>query len=151
VTDRATLAKINFLKKTKLFWGIPRFQLIHVLESLHERKYLKNEVLFSQGDIGRALFIVQTGSVKLLRSDPETGESRIVAKAGPGEFFGETALLEEAERGASAVADEDCRVFMLFKIKFDSLVFVRPQTGAVIAVQLAKLLSARLRARAGQN
>ena len=63
----------------------------------------------------------------------------------PGEFFGEMALLEEMPRTATAHALEDTKVFMLFKIKLESLLFARPKIGVVIAAQLAKIMSARLR------
>jgi len=56
------------------------------------------------------------------------------------------ALLEEMPRTATAVAAEETKVFMLFKIKLDSLLYARPRIGVTIASQLARILSARLRA-----
>lgn len=144
--DEEILAKLSFLKGIKLFEGIKKRQLIHVLESLQERTYLKGETLFAQGDIGRALFIVFSGKIDLSRLDPATQKSEVIASVHPGEFFGEMALLEEMPRTATASATEDTKVFMLFKIKLESLLFSRPNIGVVIASQLAKILSARLRA-----
>ena len=77
---------------------------------------------------------------------PATHKSEVIAEVNPGEFFGEMALLEEMPRTATAYALEETRVFMLFKIKLESLLFARPKIGVVIAEQLAKILSARLRA-----
>ena len=144
--DEDILAKLGFLKSIKLFDGIRKRQLIHVLESLQERTYLKGETLFAQGDIGRALFIVFSGRIALSRTDPATQKGEVIAQVHPGEFFGEMALLEEMPRTATAHATEDTKVFMLFKIKLESLLFARPIIGVVIATQLAKILSARLRA-----
>ncbi len=146
IYDQQILCKIDFLKNISLFEGIRRSQLIHVLESLQERTYLKGETIFTQGDIGRALFIVYSGKISLLRFDEKTQKSDIIAEVNPGEFFGEMALLEEMPRTATAVAAEETKVFMLFKIKLDSLLFSYPKIGVVIASQLAKILSARLRA-----
>lgn len=146
IYDEEILAKLTFLKGIKLFDGIKKRQLIHVLESLQERTYLKGETLFAQGDIGRALFIVFSGKIALSRLDPVTQKSSVIAQVHPGEFFGEMALLEEMPRTATAHATEDTKVFMLFKIKLESLLFARPAIGVVIAAQLAKILSARLRA-----
>ena len=143
--DEEILAKLGFLKTIKLFEGIKKRQLIHVLESLQERTYLKGETIFTQGDIGRALFIVFSGKIALSRLDPATQKSEVIADVHPGEFFGEMALLEEMPRTATATATEDTKVFMLFKIKLDSLLFARPAIGVNIASQLAKILSARLR------
>ncbi len=146
IYDEDILAKLGFLKSIKLFDGIRKRQLIHVLESLQERTYLKGETLFAQGDIGRALFIVFSGKIALSRTDPATQKGEMIAQVHPGEFFGEMALLEEMPRTATAHATEDTKVFMLFKIKLESLLFARPIIGVVIATQLAKILSARLRA-----
>jgi CRP-like cAMP-binding protein len=144
--DEDILCKLGFLKGIRLFGGIKKRQLIHVLESLQERTYLKGETIFTQGDIGRALFIVFSGKIALARIDAATQKSEIIAEVHPGEFFGEMALLEEMPRTATAYALEDTKVFMLFKIKMESLLFARPTLGVNIAAQLAKIMSARLRA-----
>ncbi|OGR40926.1 MAG: hypothetical protein A2X35_03070 [Elusimicrobia bacterium GWA2_61_42] len=144
--DEEILCKLGFLKGIRLFEGIKKRQLIHVLESLQERTYLKGETIFTQGDIGRALFIVFDGKIALTRIDQATQKSEIIAEVHPGEFFGEMALLEEMPRTATAYALEDTKVFMLFKIKLESLLFARPTIGVTIAAQLAKIMSARLRA-----
>ena len=146
IYDEDILEKLDFLKNIRLFEGIKKRQLIHVLESLQERTYLKGETLFAQGDIGRALFIVFSGKIDLARLDAAAQKSEVIASVHPGEFFGEMALLEEMPRTATAIATEDTKVFMLFKIKLESLLFSRPAIGVVIAAQLAKILSARLRA-----
>lgn len=144
--DEEILGKLSFLKGISLFEGIKKRQLIHVLESLQERTYLKGETIFTQGDIGRALFIVFSGKIALSRLDKVTQKSEVIAEVNPGEFFGEMALLEEMPRTATAYALEDTKVFMLFKIKLESLLFARPAIGVNIASQLAKIMSARLRA-----
>lgn len=146
IYDEEILTKINFLRNIKLFEGISKRNLIHVLESLQERTYLKGETIFTQGDIGRALFIVFSGKISLSRLDPATKKSEDIAEVNPGEFFGEMALLEEMPRTATAYAAEETKVFMLFKIKLDSLLYTWPKIGVNIATQLAKILSARLRA-----
>ena len=146
IYDEGILAKLSFLKNIRLFEGIRRRQLIHVLESLQERTYLKGETIFAQGDIGRALFIVFSGKIALSRLSPATHKDEVIAEVNPGEFFGEMALLEEMPRTASACALEETKVFMLFKIKLETLFFSRPQIGVIIAAQLAKIMSARLRA-----
>lgn len=144
--DREILGKIDFLKTIRLFEGIKKRDVIHILENLQERTYLKGETIFAQGDIGRALFIVMSGKIALSRMDRESGKSEVIAEVRPGEFFGEMALLEEMPRTATAYALEETRVFMLFKIKLESLLFSRPRIGVVIATQLAEIMSARLRA-----
>lgn len=146
IYDKEIQAKLVFLTGIRLFEGIPRRQLIHVMESLQERTYLQGETIFAQGDTGRALFIVFSGKIALSRLDPATRKSEIISEINPGEFFGEMALLEEMPRTATAHALEETKVFMLFKIKLESLLFSRPRIGVILATQLAKIISARLRA-----
>ncbi len=191
--DKEILSKIDFLKTIRLFEGIRNRDIIHILENLQERTYLKGETIFAQGDIGRALFIVFSGKIALTRldnkadkpmtvpaqgpmdpqtakpmaapsqwptdlkpakpmavpsqwpTDLKTAKSELIAEVRPGEFFGEMALLEEMPRTATAYAMEETRVFMLFKIKLESLLFSRPKIGVVISTQLAEIMSARLR------
>lgn len=147
IYDEETLRKIEFLRRIRLFEGISKKSLIHVLENLQERTYLKGETIFAEGDIGRALFIVFSGKVTLNKLNADTGKSEPLAEVNPGEFFGEMALLEEMPRSAGAAAAEETQVFMLFKTKLESLLFSYPRIGVVIASQLARILSARLRAR----
>ena len=144
--DEDILLKLAFLRRIHLFEGINKRSLIHVLESLQERTYLKGETIFAQGDIGRALFLVFSGKISLARLDSATQKSETIAEVHPGEFFGEMALLEEMPRTATACALEETRVFILLKIKLESLLFGRPKIGVVIASQLARIMSARLRA-----
>ena len=100
--DKEILGKIDFLRTIRLFEGIRKRDIIHILENLQERTYLKGETIFTQGDIGRALFIVSSGKIALTRLDRETGKSEVIAEVRPGEFFGEMALLEEMPRTATA-------------------------------------------------
>ena len=70
--DEEVLEKINFLKNIRLFRDIGEKDLIYILESLTERTYLKGETIFTEGDIGRALFIIASGKVALTVFDKET-------------------------------------------------------------------------------
>ena len=100
--------------------------------------------LFEEGDIGRALFIVEAGSVDLVKRGVD-GRRQLLATAGKGDFFGEMALIEELPRSASAVAAVDTTVYLLYRTRLFGLVKSRPRVGVIILNQLVKLLSARLR------
>ncbi len=144
IYDEQVLKKIDFIKGLKLFEGIKKKHLIHVLENLQERKYLKGETIFAENDIGRALFIVFSGKVGIYRKN-KNGENKLISEVNPGEFFGEMALLEEMPRTATAVASEETVVFMLFKTKLEYFLFSKPQIGVHLIYHLSNILSARLR------
>lgn len=145
--DKEALEKTDFLKKIRLFYGIGKKGLIYILENLTERTYLKGETIFTEGDIGRALFIVYSGKITLNVFDKEIKKTLLLAEVHPGEIFGEMALLEEMPRSATATAIEDTRVLMMFNSKLENLFLSKPKIGIVIATQLSKVMSSRLRAQ----
>ena len=142
--DEEVSKKLDFLQQNKLFDKIPRRNMVHVLETLQERSYVKGETVFSEGEIGRALFLVISGRIDLYKNMPDGTQSK-VASIQPGEFFGEMALLEERPRTTTAVVGEDAKMFLLFKIRLDVLLYAKPQIGVIISTRLAKIISARLR------
>ena len=97
-----------------------------------------------EGDIGRALFILESGKIELTKLD-ETGKPQPLYTVQPGEFFGEMALLEQLPRTATASASERAHVYLLYRSKLDGLLLHEPRIGATIMGHLARILSARLR------
>ena len=142
--DPAYKEKRDFLTHLPIFKGLKSADFTYLLRTLQERTYLKGETLFLEGDIGRALFIVVSGSIQLTRLD-ESGKLQPVAEVKPGEIFGEMALLEEMPRTATASAGEKSKVYLLYKNKLDALLYEYPRVGVVIVHYLAQMLSARLR------
>lgn len=142
--DPAFRARAAFLRRVALFQELGSRDLGHLIQSLLEKTYAEGELLFDEGDIGRALFIVERGSVELFKRGAD-GTPQILASAGPGDFFGEMALLEEMPRSAGAVARTDTTVYLLYRTRLFGLIQSRPRVGVMILNQLARLLSARLR------
>ena len=136
--------KREFLQRIPLFRGIPRRQFGSLFRALAVRNYHAGEVLFSEGDIGRALFILERGKVALTRK-ASAGKDRPLAVLEPGAYFGEMALLEERPRTATATAREEARAHLLYKTELDKILRGSPEIGAAVMTHLAQLLSARLR------
>lgn len=143
-TDASFVKKKAFLKSLSLFQELSGRDLGQILQALHTRTYQEGEVLFIEGDIGRALFVLETGRVELSKLDPQGRPQRLIV-LGPGDFFGEMALLEQLPRSASAVALEKSTLHLLYRSKLEALLLSNPAIGASIMRHLAELLSARLR------
>jgi len=110
---------------------------------LHKRHYLKDEVIFDQGEEGKALYIVVDGEVLVCRQgEPESGR---IATLGTGTFFGELALLDDAPRAAQVRAATDCDLIVFFRDDFLSLLDTHSRIASKIARQLARHIGARLR------
>jgi len=140
----------DFTACAKFLRGVPLFEDLgvrdigYLIQSLFKKTYAQGEALFEEGDIGRALFIIETGSVELVKRGPD-GKPQLLAITGAGDFFGEMALIEELPRSASAIASIDTTVYLLYRTRLFGLVKARPRVGVIILNQLVKLLSARLR------
>src|SRR4051812_17834801 len=109
-------------------------------------RYAKHTVLkrgatiFSKGDPGNSLFAVISGTVKISISSPD-GRNAILNLIGPGELFGEIAVLDGQARTADATANTNCEIFIIDRREF--LPFVRNQP--TLSMRFIELLCARLR------
>lgn len=112
------------------------------------REVAAGEVIFDEGDEGDCAFVVDRGSVRIVTAGPGA-TPRVLAILGPGELFGEMAVLDRPQRSASAVAAETCRLFVLPKADILSLVHDVPQAALWMLNILARRL-ARMDRAVGQ-
>ena len=143
-TDPQFARRKQFLQSLDLFSELHGRDLGELAHALHARTYRPGEVVFVEGDIGRALFILESGKVELTRRGPD-GKPAPLYTLQPGEFFGEMALLESLPRAATATAVETSRLHLLYRTKLDGLLHTDPRIGMTVMRHLACLLSARLR------
>ena len=119
-------ARQPVLDKTDLFGTLPP----DLLEELRGRtalaKFRRGETIFHQGDPGDSLYIIESGSVKIVLPSPEGEEGAIIATLLRGDFFGELALLDGAPHSATAVAIEPTEALVLRRDRFDELVENEP-------------------------
>ena len=141
--------KKQFLRSLEIFKELNGSELGRMVHVLHARTYRPGEVVFVEGDIGRALFILESGKVELTRTGPG-GEALSIYTVKPGEWFGEMALLESLPRSATATATETSRLHLLYRTKLDALLQSEPRIGVAIMGHLARLLSTRLRRATGE-
>jgi CRP/FNR family transcriptional regulator, cyclic AMP receptor protein len=135
--------RLQGLKRLSLFKGLTTRELRELDELVHERSYQKDEVIFDEGDIGLGLFIVVSGRAKAASSHPAL--QHLAPEFGPGDFFGELALFEEAERTARVVALEPTEVVALFRTEFFSLLERDRVVGVKILFELARTVVSRSR------
>ena len=113
-------------------------EMLSSLEHL-VRKHPAGTVLFREGDPGRTMYVIRSGKVNIWK---EISDNDItLAVLGPGEFFGEMAILEGLPRSAGAKVVEDALLIELDKDAFGTLV----RKNGEIALRLMRRLSSRLR------
>lgn len=86
----------------------------------NETRVARDTVIFTQGDEGHEMFLIQSGRIRLTVGS--SGHQTTVATLGAGEFFGEMALLGDARRKATAVAAEDTVLLRIERDTFAMLV-----------------------------
>jgi len=109
------------------------------LYSRFGKKIPPGTVLFSEGDKGEEMYILQAGKVKI--SKRIRGVEKTLATLDKGEFFGEMAILNDKPRSASAETVEECEMLVIDRKTFDALI----RGNAEIAVRFIKRLADRLR------
>ena len=138
--------RLATLGKPLLFATLSRSELRVVDGLLHERSYLKGEIIFDEGEEGQALYLLIEGRVIICRQ-AQSHTARI-AEVPPGVIFGELALLDNMPRSAQAIAAEDCVLASLSRSDFESLLDTHAVIASKIALQLARHLGQQMRDRA---
>ncbi len=131
----AEAAYIEYLQKVPIFKSLPARELEAVGRSLKERVYEPGAVIVKQGDPGIGFFLIADGRVEV------SHDGHHIRDMGPGEFFGELALLEERARTATVTAKERTRCLQLVRWDFRALIKEHPE----MAVQILEVVVQRLR------
>lgn len=104
----------------------------------YQRSLAPGEVVFEEGDPGDQLYVIQSGEVELVRETSD--RKRVVARVGPGDFFGELGVVLGGTRTARAVAVSTTRLIALDRETLESMCFEQPE----IAIRMIRVLVSRL-------
>lgn len=126
MTATARTTAVDALRRCALFSRVDDQTLAVCINSLRTRHYRRNETIFHQGDPGDSLYIIEAGAVKIVLPSPEGEGEAIIATLGPGDFFGELALLDGAERSATAIAHQATTTHVLRRDAFGQLIDTVP-------------------------
>ena len=107
----------------------------------HLRSFRAGEVIFTAGDVGEGLYVIETGRVQI-SAVTNQGEPRPLAAIGPGDFFGEMAVVDDGPRSATALAETDTTAFYLSRAEMMELLTRHPG----LTLTLIRVFSARMRA-----
>jgi CRP/FNR family transcriptional regulator len=95
---------LSILARCTLFAGIPPERLEELLPALRRRSFGRGVCLFQEGDPASHLYVILSGQIQISRTRPN-GDELVLALLGPGEVFGELALLKDGSlRSADATA-----------------------------------------------
>lgn len=132
--------KLSVLRQHPIFRELEPDALDQLCRYAKPTSLKRCATIFSKGDPGSSLYAVISGTVKISVSSPD-GRNAILNLIGPGEIFGEVAVLDGGERTADATASTNCEILVIDRREF--LPFVKQQP--VLAMKFIELLCDRLR------
>lgn len=138
------LERVMSLKKTPLFGSIPAEKLIELAEIIQRLAYRKGTLISREGELSDHLYVVASGSLKIVKV--KNGVKTILSIVAKGETYGEIGLFNQAPRSASAVANEDCELWVIQRSALKKFLLEMPE----IAYNLLEVFSDKLR-RSGEE
>jgi CRP-like cAMP-binding protein len=140
-----TRARCRALAGCSLFASLSAGSLEALAAAMIERQLECGEEIFRQGDPGHALFAVLAGEVRIVVGGDD-GRDHVLRVAGPGEVFGEVAVLDGRPRSANATAATRCRLLVLER----RLLFALMERESSVAINLIGVLNEKLRTTSAQ-
>jgi CRP/FNR family cyclic AMP-dependent transcriptional regulator len=137
--DDTRESHIRVLSEVPLFKGMGRKLLRKLLVDLVEKRYSTGDVIFHEGESGKALYVVLEGEVKVSKRSDSGDET--LAVLGPGSHFGELALIDHCSRYANAVAEKETLLLIMYKSYFDDLIRGNSSISSKILLNLVEILS----------
>jgi CRP/FNR family transcriptional regulator len=131
---------IALLRRVPVFSTLSEDELAHVARVAISRRFNAGAIVFREGDEGSTCYIVRAGRTRAIRVHPD-GRSITLAHFGPGDIFGEMAMLDGERRSATVEATEDTEAIAILSADMHRLL----REHADISVKLIAALGQRLR------
>jgi CRP-like cAMP-binding protein len=129
---------VNQLRTMPLFAGVPDDVLRAVARRMLLQHVPAREIVFRQGSVGEALYLVENGDIELNASLDSPDD--VLARVGPGSFFGEMSLLTGRPSAVNARAVNDVNLWVLYRKDFEELMGQYP----ALSMAISRALAARL-------
>jgi CRP/FNR family cyclic AMP-dependent transcriptional regulator len=129
-------APVDVLRKVPLFGDLDDEDLGRLANQMKERRYAEGSPMTSEGSGGAGFFVITEGNATV------SVGGEVKSTLGPGDYFGEIALIDEGTRTASITAATDVTAYGMTSWEFKPFVEDHPQ----VAWALLKTLAQRLRA-----
>jgi CRP-like cAMP-binding protein len=128
-------AVIELLEDVPLFAGLSRRHLRKIASHVDAVRFKDGRVIVEAGIPGSSFYAIADGRAKVFRSKIPSG--RPVARLGPGDFFGEMALIDGGLRTATVVADGDVLLVRLSRAAFKKVIANESTVALAIMAELA--------------
>lgn len=134
----------TFLRQVRLLAELTPSELQALAVRLRELELRRGEILFREGEPGEEMFFVRRGTI-IISKGVTTSLDEVLARLGPGEFFGEMSLFDGAPRSATARAETDTELLALDQRGFQDFVTASPRVTALFFHAYGQAVIERLR------
>jgi CRP-like cAMP-binding protein len=138
------VAKIKPLRENVLFKDFSDNEIAVLAKYVEEKTIAAPTPLFLEHMKGQSMYIVVAGMVQLTKMISE-GETKNLTALGPGDFFGEMALIEEGPRQVSAFVAKDAQILSIKRTDFEKLMEEAPKLAVKVVIGMYRTLSDRVR------
>lgn len=137
----------RFLQEQPIFGGVGDQAMQSIMLLMRELHFAATEVIVQEGEDGDSLFVICSGSVEVLKASPVANGTfgKRIAVLQVGDVFGEMELIDTQRRSATIRALEPVSVLALSNADLFQIYESDPQTFTLLALNLARELSRRLR------
>ena len=132
------MERMLFLRSVPLFREVDGDDIHWINEITREQRVSGGDVIFRENDVGDALYIIVSGTVRVFKGKADQITLHIMQER---DVFGEMSILDQEPRSASVEAMENTRLLVIMRDDFQRLLMARPR----IAFSLFKTLSGRVR------
>jgi len=145
--DEQTMSIVDDLKTSSLCQSLSQDEAARVAQIAQEKRYHKDDVIFSEDEEGVDLYVLAEGKVRIeLHLGPrQTAEVKQIYTVKRGQVFGELSFLDGSPRSARAKAQTRVRLVIIDGAKLKTVLETEPPLGYKVMKNLAQILSRRLR------
>jgi CRP-like cAMP-binding protein len=137
------MAAIDVFKSCALFKGFTDTGLQILASVATERLYPQGVPLFVENMLGDSLLVISAGKVRLT-SKNKAGEEVSIGELGPGDYLGELALIQQAQRMCTATAAAQVSVVELRHADFQKLLAQKPQACLKLLMNVVSLFGQKI-------
>jgi len=135
---------IELLKGSRFFQGLENEDLQVLVPLFTPREIPAGKTVFLENMTGESLYLVERGEIVVSKMLAE-GDEQILSRIGPGEVFGELAILDGAPRMATSRVNSDAMVWRLERSDYERLCATHPATGLRLMRNLVSMFCQKLR------
>jgi SulP family sulfate permease len=121
VSDPELKRRMDLIKQVSVFYKVPLENIKEVFKRMQTREVEAGETVIEQGEKGDCYYVIESGRCDVIQTDPFTDETTCIDTMGPGDAFGEEALIQDSYRNATITMTTPGTLLTLDKKDFDSL------------------------------